>query len=960
MKAPLLSFGNRKFAGFLGAATVVIIAEYVLVLSDCVIAGRMLGESALGAMNLLQPVFAAFSFFTWLLAEGTSIAYSEAIGRADGERASRLAGQGLALAAGLALALALATQAVRGPYLAFMAPDGTTAALAEGYWRWYPATVALEAVDLTLLYLTYADGGRTACLVSYVGQVAVNVAASCWLCRRTGMAGVSLGTALAYVAGLLVLLPRLRSARCGLRFRPHFDVREALGSLRAAFGDASAGLFHALLFFVIAKYVLRRWGSEALAVSAVALCIVRLSLFFNGVGIALQPLETVYHGEENETAVDRLVRFAAAVAATEGLLLAAAVLAAPDVLVRLVGIHDPVMAASSRRAAQLTVTGLPGLALVYVLNSHLQFVGRPGRSAALTALAFFLFPALLLPVLGAFARLDGVWLALAIGPLCALMACLPLVRRPVRPGPPPTADTFRLRGEDDVSAAARRVREVLSGDGLDRWLVGTVAEAVAAGLRRIAALNPGRQVLAELTLDRRGCVKAILRDDGGPVRLTAKGAARCVHLPAAGFNRNILTWRDARRTPCGETAPPNYLQTYVLNRLRSDRTSRMFNLAKLFRLRRGIDLGRLSDAIVRSVRAHAALESVFRRTADGGVVQRKEPPGDRIRCPIVQLDEQAVLGGGAGLVRRFDVFGDVLFDAKIFDCGERAYLLSNVHHLVCDGYSFPLILADARRIYEGGEAEPDDYYGVLARREALAQSPVQASRLEFFLEKVRTPGLTVLPRPDLRGSRPGYGALELPLALPANLDEFLGRNRVTRHHLFLSATVLALSRMTQSDAVLVDWVFHGRITREELRTVGAFMIDLPLVAENVSRMTSAELVGLVKSWTMRGIRCARAFRTGDDCNPMHQDRLTFIYQDAWGELMDAGPIRRDGPFAWMIEEAIPLTPPVDAAENPFNVEIMERSDATRLFLEYDAGRYSPGLVRRYADLFKASLAWLLA
>ena len=66
-----MTFANRKFIGFLGAATVVIVAEYILVLSDGVIAGQMLGEKALGAANMLMPIFMVVSFFTGQLAVGT-------------------------------------------------------------------------------------------------------------------------------------------------------------------------------------------------------------------------------------------------------------------------------------------------------------------------------------------------------------------------------------------------------------------------------------------------------------------------------------------------------------------------------------------------------------------------------------------------------------------------------------------------------------------------------------------------------------------------------------------------------------------------------------------------------------------------------------------------------------------------------------------------------------------------
>ena len=145
-----MTFANRKFLGFLGAATVVIVAEYVLVLSDSVIAGMVLGEDALKAVNLLMSAFSGVSFFTWLLAEGTSIAYSDAMARMQKVRAANLAGQGLVAALVLGGLLGVSAALLQGPYLAFMSPDPATAGLFGEYWKWYPAVSLLESVDMLL------------------------------------------------------------------------------------------------------------------------------------------------------------------------------------------------------------------------------------------------------------------------------------------------------------------------------------------------------------------------------------------------------------------------------------------------------------------------------------------------------------------------------------------------------------------------------------------------------------------------------------------------------------------------------------------------------------------------------------------------------------------------------------------------------------------------------------------
>lgn len=405
-------------------------------------------------------------------------------------------------------------------------------------------------------------------------------------------------------------------------------------------------------------------------------------------------------------------------------------------------------------------------------------------------------------------------------------------------------------------------------------------------------------------------------------------------------------------------APLNYLQNYVLEQQEAHPGTSMFNLAKMFRLKKGIDLERLADALAKAGRSHQALLSVLHRFPDGEVLQMQGLDEDEIQVEIVRVSERNLLARRMSYVKTFNTFDEGLVDAIVFDCGENSYLLSNIHHLVCDGYSFPLILEDAHRAWLGETLECDRYYEVLAKRVARSELPISVATRDFMREMLRSGTYTSLPAEDVRGPL-GYGSFETELELPDDFEKIIAGHRATRHHVFLAAAVKALSQQAIGQNLLVDWVFHGRISKDELKTVGAFMVDIPLVVEDASNHLGDDLLSLVKHGTYRGIKCVNAFRRMDDCNPTGKERLTFIYQDKWGELMSPGAVDPEGPYAWMIEETIPLCAPRMAAENPFNVEIMEHKDSTHLLIEYDSGRYSEKAVREYADCYKDSLTWLL-
>ena len=438
-----------------------------------------------------------------------------------------------------------------------MAPSADTTGYAADYLKWYPIVAVLEAVDLVLLYLVYTDGGEICCMASYCSQVIVNLALSYGLCSgewglpALGMGGIALGTAIAYVAGMAMILPRLLfCGNCGIRFAPKFLPRDFVRSLALSFGDASSGLFQALLFFVTTKYLILAWGSDILPVATVVFFVIRLSLFFNGVGIALQPMETVYHGEGNTTAIKRLVRFAACVSVFEGLFLTAIVFIAPELFAEIVGIDDPALVGDASHAARLTVIGLAGYALTYMMNSHYQYIGRPDRSVKLTALAFFAVPAVLLFALGGVLGMNGVWVALAAGPTITVAAflLLPSMRREKTGTRIRDTHVWSVEASDSAACAevVKEVGEALSGS-ISAETARQVVRTLAPALKRIRERNgKNRRIQAEVTVKPEdNGVRLIVRDDGLHFAIDALDCT-VLHLPAAGFNRNIFIFAQPK------------------------------------------------------------------------------------------------------------------------------------------------------------------------------------------------------------------------------------------------------------------------------------------------------------------------------------------------------------------------------------------------------------------------------
>lgn len=539
-----MTFGSRKFTGFLGAATGVVVAEYAIVLSDVVMAGRVLGEVALGSFGLLLPIFSAAAFCVNLVAVGTAIACAEALGQLERERANVMAGQGLVAALVVGGAVAFAVSLLLEPYLAFMVPKGVESAMAAAFGRWLPLTVIVGAIDLALVHVVYIYGGERDCVVSCVVQILANVFVSYVLCGglwglpSLGVAGIAVGTSASCVVGIALLLPAVLRGRGGLRFVFRWDLESFLCSIRASIGEVSSGLFHTFLFLVVAKFMVVRYGVDSLPVAAVVFCIIRLTVCFRGAGMALRMIEPSYHDEGNRLAVKRLVRFASFVSLSESVLLMGIVLIAPELVVSLFEIEDPELAASTVRAIRLTVIGLAGYAATYPLCVHYSCTGSPVRSVVLSVLAFFGVPTALLLTFGAIYGMDGVCLAVAVGPLVPLAAFLLVFRRPVS-GRATRMWSITLDRSEKVAIMLDAVRDALRGTCSDSSLKRTT-DVLMLALKRLYERNGANcRVEVSLLLGKEN-VELVIRDDGVHVALDDIGLP-VVHVPAGCFNRNVFS-----------------------------------------------------------------------------------------------------------------------------------------------------------------------------------------------------------------------------------------------------------------------------------------------------------------------------------------------------------------------------------------------------------------------------------
>ena len=554
------SFGVRKFTSLLLAGSFTVLANYFVRLSDSVVGGNMLGPGALAGINLVSSVLACVSFFSGLVSTGMATNYSLAMGRCERRRARQFFMQALWMVLLVGGGLSALVFFGRQAFVAYMAASPEISAHAADYLAWCWATVLPECLLGLLIMLCYADGDAKLCTLAYAVNFVLNLVVAIVSIRLgMGAGGCAFATLVADIAGIGVLLSHF--FRKTNTFAPvrHFSLVDSWRIVAASFGDAAAFLCDGLLFFFLNKFVILNFGSDVLPIVGVATALWGFLEFFNGIGVAIQPIVTVYYGEGNMKSVRTVMNAAMVVAVLEGVAFMTFFGLFPQAVCALVGIREPALVSQAAVAIRCMCGGFIALAFAGLFNSYYMFVERPMLAGAVTFLCYLVMPIACVAA-GSLFGVEGVWAGVGVGPFAGLvltaLIIIPSAGWRAFPlllprGRDAKVHVFDLKLTDaEIVEASRRVGEL---PGVPMRAALMTEEVFMAVKDR----NRGRAVIGEATLDLNDGVQLTLRDDGEIVDITdadqqisslrtflvasvmerQKGR---MNLVTTGFNRNVF------------------------------------------------------------------------------------------------------------------------------------------------------------------------------------------------------------------------------------------------------------------------------------------------------------------------------------------------------------------------------------------------------------------------------------
>ena len=294
------------------------------------------------------------------------------------------------------------------------------------------------------------------------------------------------------------------------------------------------------------------------------------------------------------------------------------------------------------------------------------------------------------------------------------------------------------------------------------------------------------------------------------------------------------------------SAPLSFAQLGVYFECMKNPTSTLYNVPICIQMPLDVEADALRQAVRKAVLNHSELFVHF-ATQEADVIQTIDEQmmnEAAVDVPEKALEEAQMDAFKHEFVHPFNLQKDLLFRFVIVRTEKNLYLLSDIHHLVCDGASYDLFIHEICDLLEGKEIEPEmcSYPQFVAEQKAAQEGESFKAAQAFFAERLTGIESVTEIQPDLTNALPQgeNGRVCVPFDMPT-AERYAAQLGVTPAAVLLSAVYYSLARFAGTDDVCITTISNGRSNLRVNNTMGMFVNTLALTTK-IANQTVEEFV----------------------------------------------------------------------------------------------------------------------
>ena len=564
----------KKYRSILSTAIVIEAINFIVSLTDSIIAGNAINEKAFAAIGLFAPFLSVSVFFSSIVYTGTIIKFSYHIGKFEKKRADEFFSQGVCMAFLIGVGYALILLLLGNPIINRLSASAEVYQYLSKYYYLMLLIVLLNPISILLDNMLIADGSDLLSFVANSAQIVCNIVASVIMVRFWGVTGIALATVISKLLFLGIAVLHFFSKKNTLRFRPRLNLSDAGTIVRCGFVKATTHGFEAILTYLINAFAFSSFGEDALVIVVIIERLLGVLTLFMGLAMACQPLIGTLRGEKNTKALRILMRTALWDMVAVGLVLSSITIIGAPLIVPAFGITEGVLYDQAVLAVRIVSTTLVFHAALVLFFAYYVFISKQLLAFVICLINNLLSFSVMVITLSIILHSQaGMWVGFAAAPVVAsaVSALIVIVRygREVFPFLIRKDRDDRIRiydfviGNESAVEIAAVVEQNLKAESVPPGtsvLAGVVTEDM---MMLIAEKNADSQkpLRAECTIiTEEDGVRVILRDSGVIFDITDTDARadsfrqyivsnlmlnqdRKLYLTTTGYNRNELFFK---------------------------------------------------------------------------------------------------------------------------------------------------------------------------------------------------------------------------------------------------------------------------------------------------------------------------------------------------------------------------------------------------------------------------------
>ena len=419
---------DSKFRELLLPTLLIVMALNISSVIDSFFVGSFIGELAVGAIEVLEPLILLVTVFEWLFGLGGQILALNKKAEFDTDGSNRYFTISLLLSLIASLIMAVVCFIFMDPLATLLHATPANKSLVLEYSTYMFGCFVVSTIAGVLIQYIRVDGMPNFASVAIIVANVVNIILNyIFLSSGMGMSSSSLATLIGYVVCLGLCLIYVRNQKRTFRFvRKALElktfVKHSIEIIKIGFPGASIGIFDVIFVYIINAFLASTLGDTGLTTYMLCMdALVIASIIDVGIAETLTSIVPIYYAKHDYANLKHLIKISLVISIAFALILTLAIWIWPDAFLALYNFNHKDIGEFAKHALQL----YSFLFLLSILPSLLVFyyeaIERTVLSTALSILYTLVLPLGSVYVLYNLIGSDGIWLGFPVGCLLSVI-----------------------------------------------------------------------------------------------------------------------------------------------------------------------------------------------------------------------------------------------------------------------------------------------------------------------------------------------------------------------------------------------------------------------------------------------------------------------------------------------------------------------------------------------------------